>query len=366
MEIFLYGEIGYQVRATEFIQTLKEATSKSNEVTIAIDSVGGDVFQGLSIYNAIQEEIANGKVITAHVKALAASAASFIAISCSNVIMNSYSMMMIHKASGYVRKDSDIEAIQKINKILIDLYAKKTGLKDKALDNLLDKEHWMTAEEAVAEGFADKVVEELLPAEAFLKMEKVKELMAINNKECETEQLLVTAMAPFYKTGQTDKKIQKQSMLEINNALKLEATATEAQALEAIVKLEAEAKDASSDLKLAELKIAEIEKELKAKDEKIAEFQEKAKADLAARATEIVEAAFKAGKISEDQKADYLELAKTHFEKVKNIIDKMSATNLVSNMIKSNTAGAGNRVPEFALTPTEIMLQKIAEKNNNK
>lgn len=364
MEIFLYGEIGWQVRSTEFIQTLKEATAKNKEVTIAIDSVGGDVFQGLSIYNAIQEEIAKGAIITAHVKALAASAASFIAISCSKVVMNSYSMMMIHKASGYVRKDSDIEAIQKINQILIDLYSKKTGLKDKALDALLDKEHWMSASEAVEQGFADAVVEEAIPIEAKAKMAELQKYLAIDKSECETESLLVKALAPYYKTGQTDKKLPKQSMLEINNALNLDANASIELVVETINKLKNEAD--STDLKLAELEIAEMKKTLAAKDEKIKEFEEKAKADADARAIELVENAVKIGKISDDLKPVYLELAKESFDKVKTIIDNIKSTMLVSQIVKASVAGADNKAPEFALTPTEIMLKKIAEKNNIK
>lgn len=361
MEIFLYGEIGWQVNAVDFIRTLNEACLNHNEVTIAIDSPGGDAFQGLSIYNAIQEQRKRGKVITAHVKVIAASAASFIAVGCDKVIMNDYSMMMIHKASGYVRKESDFKRLGNINQILKDLYAKKTGIKDKALDDLLDKEHWMSASEAVEQGFADEIKFEEAPIEAMSKVEKVRQLMAIDNHECMTESMLVTALIPFYKTGQTDKKILKQSMLEkINAALSLDVTASEVNAVEAISKINEQMKAAKADLKIRDLKIAEIENTIKAKDELIAQFEEKAKADLENRAIELVEAAFVAGKISEDQKLDYLELAKEHFDKVKNILDGMKSNLMLHQIVKSSVAGSDST--ESTMTPLQKQQKEISDR----
>lgn len=163
-ELILEGEIsdftwwGDEVTPKEFRDELKKHTGN---LTVSVNSPGGDVFAGVSIYNALREF--DGEV-TVRVDGIAASIASVIAMAGDKIIMAPGSMMMIHKpwtlAIGDANElDKVKEVLNGIEKSIVPIYASRTGKSAEEIQDLLDAETWMTAEQAVEMGFADDLIE---------------------------------------------------------------------------------------------------------------------------------------------------------------------------------------------------------------
>nr|DAN71539.1 MAG TPA: major capsid protein [Caudoviricetes sp.] len=163
-ELILDGPIasdtwwGDEVTPDLFREELKQ---HAGDLTVVINSPGGDVFAGLAIYNALVNH--NGNV-TVRVDGLAASIASVIAMSGDKIIMSPGSMIMIHRPSvcamGTVddmEKAKDV--LTKIEEGITPIYAKRTGLDEDKIAELLEAETWMLADKAVELGFADEVSE---------------------------------------------------------------------------------------------------------------------------------------------------------------------------------------------------------------
>ena len=130
---------------------------KAKTIRIKLNSPGGNAFDGLEIYNYLKDLDAH---VIVEVTALAASAASIIAMGADEVIMRTGSTMMIHNASTitYGNKDEMLkvhEYLSKIDTSIIDVYKEKTGLSTDEIKEMLNNETWFTASEAFEKGFAD-------------------------------------------------------------------------------------------------------------------------------------------------------------------------------------------------------------------
>jgi ATP-dependent protease ClpP protease subunit len=157
-EILIYDEIGYNgISASAFVAAL--AGAGAGPVVIRINSPGGDVFDGMAIYNAI---LAHSGGATTQVDGVAASAASYIALAGRTVTMSESSMMMIHNASALTwGNKADMLAVAdtlgKIDGQLVAIYASKTGMPAEEITALMDAETYYTAAEAKAAGLCDVV-----------------------------------------------------------------------------------------------------------------------------------------------------------------------------------------------------------------
>lgn len=156
--VYIYDEIGYWgVTAADFVADLKNANS---DLTVHINSPGGDVFDGIAILNALR---AHRGTVTTIVDGLAASAASFIAQAGSERIMARNSEMMIHDASGLcIGNASDmremLDLLDRASDNIASVYAERSGQGDVASWRAaMGKETWYSAEEAVEAGLADSV-----------------------------------------------------------------------------------------------------------------------------------------------------------------------------------------------------------------
>lgn len=163
-ELILDGPIasdtwwGDEVTPDLFREELKQ---HAGDLTVVINSPGGDVFAGLAIYNALVNH--NGNV-TVRVDGLAASIASVIAMAGDKIIMSPGSMIMIHRPSVYAAGTVDDmekakDVLMKIEEGITPIYAKRTGLDEDKIAELLEAETWMLADKAVELGFADEVSE---------------------------------------------------------------------------------------------------------------------------------------------------------------------------------------------------------------
>lgn len=132
-------------------------------VTVNVNSPGGDMFEGLAIYNLLREH--DGE-ITVKVLGVAASAASVIAMAGDNVQISRAAFFMVHNAwviaAGNRHDLSEIAATLKpFDDAMASIYAAKTGEDAKVMAKLMDAESWIGGESAIERGFAD----ELLPSD---------------------------------------------------------------------------------------------------------------------------------------------------------------------------------------------------------
>jgi len=164
-ELYIYDEIGPSdwglVDDKWVISELAKIPDDEN-VVVRINSPGGDAFAGISIYNALTRR---GNV-TVEVDALAASAASIIAMAGDTIRMASNAHMMIHDAwmfamgnAAEMRKSADL--LEKIDGTIAATYSRRVGQDVEAVSALMDDETWFTATEAVEAGFADEISEPL-------------------------------------------------------------------------------------------------------------------------------------------------------------------------------------------------------------
>nr|WP_186378103.1 ClpP-like prohead protease/major capsid protein fusion protein [Yersinia kristensenii] len=159
-DIYIYEEIGYWgVTARQFASSLK-ALGDIDHINLRIHSPGGDVFEGIAIYNLLNSHPASK---TVYIDGLAASMASVIAMVGNPVIMPENAMMMIHKPWGITGGDANdmrdyADLLDKVEGVLIPSYAKKTGKTPEELAVMLGEETWLTAQECVEHGFADQLL----------------------------------------------------------------------------------------------------------------------------------------------------------------------------------------------------------------
>ena len=138
----------------------KELNAGSGNITVWINSPGGDVFAAAQIYNMLMEYKGD---VTVKVDALAASAASVIATAGTTVLMSPVAMMMIHNPITVAIGDSKEmqkagEMLDEVKEGIMNAYEIKTGMDRKRISHLMDAESWFNAKKAVELGFADGIL----------------------------------------------------------------------------------------------------------------------------------------------------------------------------------------------------------------
>lgn len=154
---WIYDWFGVASCCPADIQSQLDEVADDEGVQVVINSSGGDIFAASEIYDMLAESKATIKVI------FAASAASYIACACKSEIVPT-GMLMIHNVSSYAAGDYNDMAhesgvLLKASKAVATAYRLKTGMSEDELIGLMDKETWLTADEAVEKGFIDKVTE---------------------------------------------------------------------------------------------------------------------------------------------------------------------------------------------------------------
>lgn len=137
-----------------------ELVNGSGDITVWINSPGGDCVAAAQIYNMLREYDGN---VTVKIDGIAASAASVIAMAGDKVLMSPVSMMMIHNPMTIAFGDSGemqraIDMLKSVKDSIINAYEIKTGLSRTKLAHLMDVETWMDARKAVELGFADEII----------------------------------------------------------------------------------------------------------------------------------------------------------------------------------------------------------------
>ena len=196
-DIYIFDEIGtYGVTAQDFISEIKGL--KDMPINLRINSLGGDVFDGMAMYNVIKRREAK---TTVYIEGIAASIATIIALGADEVIMAENSLFMIHNAWGGTSGEAKdmrktAETLDKITSELTDIYVKKTGLSYDALAEMMDEETWLNAQEAFDLGFVDTISDSIKVAAKYdvskfknITQEEIKNKLSINinNKKMTNE-----------------------------------------------------------------------------------------------------------------------------------------------------------------------------------
>lgn len=166
-DLYIFGEISSYGQwyeddpdrsAYNIVNELKKVSAKN--INVHINSMGGDVGEGLAIYNTLKN---SSKNVTTYCDGFACSAASVVFMAGSERVMSRETLLMIHNAwmqsvgnADDLRKDAD--DLDKINETMSNAYLEGTNISKEDLKTLMDNETWITADEAVQYGFATKII----------------------------------------------------------------------------------------------------------------------------------------------------------------------------------------------------------------
>ncbi len=158
--LYLYGEVGWSVTLRSVVAALEDI-AVTDPLTVHIHSGGGEVFEGFAIFNIISAR----PDTTAIVEGLAGSMASVIMCACNRVEAYTASTIMIHQprtsiygTAADLRKQADL--VDQISQKAIDVYVKRTGMKEKSIRSSMDSETYYNAKEALEAGFVDEIIGE--------------------------------------------------------------------------------------------------------------------------------------------------------------------------------------------------------------
>ncbi|QKE75735.1 Clp protease ClpP [Arthrobacter citreus] len=141
---------------------VSEQIEKANgeDLEVEINSGGGSVFDGSEIYTSLKSYQGN---VTVKIVGLAASAASVIAMAGKKIMMSPTSQMMIHNASvwangDYRDMDHMSDVLKNVNQTVANSYKLKTGKSEEEVLSMMDKETWLTPQQALENGFIDEIM----------------------------------------------------------------------------------------------------------------------------------------------------------------------------------------------------------------
>ncbi len=182
-EITMYGDIyeqqptnwygepieGQFITLAEFLSDL-DRLSKCKEITIRMNSYGGDAGVSNTIHNRLRELARDGAKLSCVVDGVAMSGGSLIMCACDHVRVNPSSLIMVHKCwtflfGGYNADELREQAAQQdaVDRMQIEIYKRKTGLSETVLSHMMSDTTYMTGREAAEKGFADEVIEDAEP-----------------------------------------------------------------------------------------------------------------------------------------------------------------------------------------------------------
>jgi len=184
VDVYIFDEIGMGgVNAQSFIEEIK--SFKDSPMNLHINCVGGDVFDGMAIYNIIKKRTSK---TTVYIEGIAASMGSVIALAADTVVMAENSLFMIHNAWGGAMGEAKemkktARLLDKISGEIADIYVKKTKLPYDKVKEMMDEETWLNAEEALELGFIDSISDAIKVAAKY----DVSKFKNITNKEIKTK-----------------------------------------------------------------------------------------------------------------------------------------------------------------------------------
>lgn len=312
--ILLYGDIGDNygaVTSGQITRELMAAESAYKNIDIRINSVGGEVYTGIAIFNALRASKAN---ITLYVDGVAASMASVIALCGKPVYMSRYARLMLHSVSGGCygnKKDLKevLEQMESLEDTLCQMYAERLG-KDAAAVKAAyfdGTDHWLTADEALSLGLIDGIYD----ADPVPEDSTPEQIYAIFNNRL-NEPLNISDM----------------NFEELKKRPQFKDCATEADVLARLDQLETTAGRADS-----------IGKENDTLKAKLKNFEDAAEAAAAAARKALLDAAEKDGRINAETRPVYENLLKEHPDDGKKALAALPTKKMVRDILQGGNPG---------------------------
>lgn len=302
--ILLYGDIGDGgVSSGEIARELMEAETAYSGIDVRINSIGGEVYAGIAIFNALRNSKADIRI---YVDGIAASMASVIALCGKPVEMSRYARLMLHSVSGGCygnKKDlrSMLEEIESLEDTLCQMYASRLGQSAEEIKAAYfdGEDHWLTAEEALKLGLIDGIYD----AEPVPEDSTIEQIYTIFNNRLKEPQ------------NDLDMNIE-----ELKKRAQFKDCATEADVLERIGQLETSAAKAEA-----------LESENTALKAKVKAHEDAAEAAAVAERKRLLDAAEQDGRISTETRPVYENLLKEHPEDGKKALAALQAKRKVLN-----------------------------------
>ena len=319
--LLLYGEIGGEVSCGDVMRNLLEAEKQYGRIDVRINSVGGEVYPGIAIFNALRQSKAD---IHIYIDGIAASMASAIALCGKPVEMSRYARLMIHTVRGGcwgTKEDMQdcIKELEVLEGTLCKMYAERLGKsEDEIRSQYFDgRDHWLSAEEALAQGFIDGIYD-------------VEENVSVS-----PETLLSEKMTPeeIYNTFNNRLMIEPQNeskmalLEELKKTPKFKDCASEEAALQIVAQLTQTASGAEA--------LALENSRLKSENDA---FKAEKEAAVKAEKENLLNEAEKCGKITAQTRPAFAALLESDFEAGKKALSELKATKRVMEDIN---VGAG-------------------------
>lgn len=318
-EILLYGYIGnwLDTDSKQFISDFKKLESAHNKINVRINSAGGNVFDGLTIYNTLKNSKAE---IDIYIDGVAASMASVIALAGSKIFMSRYAQLMIHRVSGSANGDSDklretASLMDELQNSLIDIYASRTGIEKETIQNTWlqrGKDTWLNASEAVNQKLADGVFDGLIKKSP-KKKENAKEVWQFYNLQIENS-LNINDM---------------QILNQFKSVFGLSETATEQEVLAAFQNQQNKSRD-----------LTEENEKLKKQN---TEFQNQLQESQKQKVKDLVDGAIKSNRITEEQRSTYVSLAEANFDATKVALNAITPYRSIASQLQTTN----DEAPEY-------------------
>ncbi|GAB6010805.1 head maturation protease, ClpP-related [Viscerimonas tarda] len=318
--IFLYGDIGEchfdSIHSMDIVRELKEAEAAYKKIDVRINCIGGDVFSGIAIFNALR---ASNAEINIYVDGIAASMGSVIALCGKPVKMSKYSRLMIHCASGggWGTKDDlkkVIELLESLDGTICEMYAKKTGMTAEEIKaTYLDgHDHWLTADEALSIGFINGIYDaEPVPV-----------------PEGSTTEQMYQIFSNRLKKPQIDNNM---NLDELRKRPHFKDCATDEDVLRIVGKLETEAG-----------KVPGLTTEVQRLTGELKVFQDKAVAEETAAKKKMLDDAIADGRINETQRPTYQAILDKDRENGEMVLNSLNPKRRIVNQL---AGGSGEKSP---------------------
>lgn len=281
-EVFIYDVIGgHDINAKQFVEDLNNLTA--DVIHLRINSAGGSVIDGNAIFNALTRHSA--KVI-AHVDGLAASMASVLAMSGDEIHMADNALIMIHNPwtvsigdADELRADADL--LEKMSDSILNAYS-RSQYEKKELQDLMNKETWFTAQEALDAGLIDHIESGLRAAAC-----DITQMAVSSNLSVPADKQIASLSKQLEAVTKSNKEISDQLSTQVVETEEANALLSDSlSALEEVYEQKADMTDKINNLTALN---EDQEKVIEAKDIEIAEAKKIAEQEVANKAAEILQ-----------------------------------------------------------------------------
>ena len=312
-EILLYGNIDAckNPDSNNFINDFKKLETNHNLIKVRLNSGGGDVFSGISIYNTLKNSTAE---IHVYIDGLAASMASIIALAGSKIFMSRFAQLMIHRVSGSANGDADklretATLMDNLETSLLEIYATKTGKEATVIqDSWMQrgKDSWFNATEAIKNKLVDEVFDGLI-------------------KKSPKKNTDPQAVWQFYNL-QIENSLNNNDMQILNqfkSVFSLPDNATEQDVLAAFQNQQNKSRE-----------LTDENEKLKKQN---TEFQNQLEESQKQKVKDLVDSAIKANRITEEHRATFTTLASADFEATKVALNAIAPYKSITSQISTTS-----------------------------